>query len=185
MKEGRSMSSALNKLTFPKVKKIVLTRFSLYSSQPAISVDIPNGVFCLAGANGLGKSTFLSTVNYAITGIVSDPRKFESVDEYYRYGLRFTADYFSGRINETDRDAAEVALDLQVGNRLYQITRGMFELEELRDLKIYDTSHREPDLISDGSDMSSKERHQEYAKSVASAVGSAHSSSSSSYSILS
>ena len=74
-------------------------------------------------------------------------------------------------INETDRDAAEVALNLQVGNRLYQITRGMFELEELRDLKIYDTSHREPDLISDGSDMSSKERHQEYAKSVASAVG--------------
>lgn len=165
------MSSALNKLTFPKVKKIVLTRFSLYSSQPVVSVDVPNGVFCLAGANGLGKSTFLSTVNYAITGIVSDPRKFESVDEYYRYGLRFTADYFSGRINETDRDAAEVALDLQVGNCFYQITRGMFELEELRDLKIYDTSQREPILISDGSDMSPKERNQEYAKSVASAVG--------------
>lgn len=165
------MSNAYSKLKFPKVTKAVLTKFSLYSTKPVITLAIPDGVFCLAGANGLGKSTFLSAINYGLTGIVSDPRKFESVDEYYRYGLRFTADFFTGRINETDRDAAEITLDIHVGHHFYQITRGMFELEELRGLKKYDTSTEPHTLVSDDSEMSPKERQEEYAKSIASDVG--------------
>jgi energy-coupling factor transporter ATP-binding protein EcfA2 len=172
MKEERSMSTPSIKLTFPKVEKIVLSSFSLYSLQPVITVDFPDGVFCLAGANGLGKSTFLSAINYAITGIVSDPqRKFESVDEYYRYSLKFSADYFSGRINETDRDAAEVDAEIRVGKHLYHVTRGMFEPSELRGLTVYDTSSDSSGVVIDGSDMTPTERHEEYAKQIASDVG--------------
>lgn len=166
------MSASLLKLTFPKVQQITLRSFSLYSSQPVITVDFPDGVFCLVGANGLGKSTFLSAINYAITGIVSDPqRKFESVDEYYRYSLRFSADYFTGRITEQDREASEVDVELLVGKHFYHFTRGMFEPSELRSLTVYDTSVPSRNILIDGTDLTPSERHTEYAKQLASDVG--------------
>ena len=166
------MTASLIKLTFPKVHQITLRSFSLYSSQPVITVDFPDGVFCLAGANGLGKSTFLSAINYAITGIVSDPqRKFESVDEYYRYSLKFSADYFTGRIDESDREAAEVDVEIFVGTNFYHFTRGMFEPSELRSLTVYDTSLPSRNVLIDGADMTPTERHEEYAKQIASDVG--------------
>src|SRR3982750_1975314 len=112
-----TMAEATNKLNFPKVSKVILQNFSLYSLQPVITVDIPDGVFCLAGANGLGKSSFLSAVNFGITGRVSDPeRKFESVEEYYRYSLNFSEDYFNGRITDEDREEAQITIHLLVGN---------------------------------------------------------------------
>jgi len=60
-----------NKVNFPRIRHIALTGFSLYSLQPDIQIDVTDGVFCLAGANGLGKSTFLSAVNFGLTGIVA------------------------------------------------------------------------------------------------------------------
>ncbi|HEX3998753.1 MAG TPA: hypothetical protein VHX65_09410, partial [Pirellulales bacterium] len=44
------------KFRFPRIRKAVLSNFSLYSLKPRIEVEFPDGVFCLAGANGLGKS---------------------------------------------------------------------------------------------------------------------------------
>ena len=58
---------------FPKIENIKLENFSLYTKEPNASVNIPNGVLCIAGANGIGKSTFLASVNYGLTGGVPDP----------------------------------------------------------------------------------------------------------------
>ena len=54
-------------LNLPKLLNVSLNDFSLYSLTPNIELTIGDGVFCLAGANGLGKSTFLNAVNYALT----------------------------------------------------------------------------------------------------------------------
>ncbi len=46
------------------------------------------------GANGIGKSTLLSAINFCFTGIVSDPgRDFKSMEEYYEYSLGYSAGY--------------------------------------------------------------------------------------------
>jgi ABC-type multidrug transport system ATPase subunit len=86
------------KVIFPKVRKVRLERFSLFSLAPNIELDVRDGVFCLAGANGLGKSTFLAAVNYGITGIVADPdREFKSVEDYYKYSIGYSDKFFQER----------------------------------------------------------------------------------------
>jgi DNA repair exonuclease SbcCD ATPase subunit len=107
-----------------------------------VTAELSDGVFCLAGANGLGKSTFLAAINFGFTGIVSDPdRKFESAEEYYRYSVDFSGDYFSGRVSEGDRETAEIVLEFAVGQREYKLRRGMFDSNSLRELQIYDSSN--------------------------------------------
>jgi hypothetical protein len=94
-------SSSVRQLRMPRLLRARLDHFSLYSAKNTIEVMFAKGAFCLAGANGLGKSTFLAAVNFGLTGIVADPnRKFESVAEYYSYSLGFAEEFFDGRVNE-------------------------------------------------------------------------------------
>jgi DNA repair exonuclease SbcCD ATPase subunit len=161
-----SVNGLLN-LQFPKLNKIILKNFSIYSSQPEITIEFPSGVVCLAGANGIGKSTFLNIINYAITGLVDSDRKFNSVEEYYRNNKNFPSEYFSGRVNELDREASEVYIELKISDKIYKLTRGFFEPEELRSFCLY----RNQDLVLDCSNMTPGERHKEYIKSIVKDVG--------------
>ena len=135
---GKSLSAKSRpRLNLPRIRSFVLTNFSLYSAHPTVDVKFDKGVFCLAGANGLGKSTFLAAVNFALTGRVSEPsRTFLSVNEYYRHTEEFSAGFFEGRIDENDLEYAEAKLEMTVGSHTYRITRGMFEADELRHLEI-------------------------------------------------
>jgi ABC-type cobalamin/Fe3+-siderophores transport system ATPase subunit len=159
------------KLNLPTLRRITLRRFSLFSSAPAVDETLNPGVFCLAGANGLGKSTFLAAVNFAITGLVPDPGlKFRSVEEYYRHGLDFAREYFRGRINEEDREAAEVSVELTAGAHAYELTRAVFETDELRALTIRDATSPSH-VVLDGSELSEGERHQRYAEHLTKDIG--------------
>ena len=63
---------------FIQLKQVIIRNFSLYKKDGQIyEIDEPvnDGVFCLAGANGLGKTTFLNAINYGLTGIVLAPGK--------------------------------------------------------------------------------------------------------------
>src|SRR5205085_2482197 len=93
------------KLRLPQIEKVCLKRFSLYSGNPNAEFTCGEGVLCLVGANGIGKSTLLSAVNFCLTGIVAEPnRTFVSMEEYYRHSRDFSSRYFRGRIAETDED---------------------------------------------------------------------------------
>lgn len=158
------------KLCLPRIRKANLTDFSLYALQPEVAVEFPEGVFCLAGANGLGKSTFLLAVNYAVTGIVPEPgRPFRSVEEYYRHCQEFTSDFFSGRIDERDRETASVELQLDVGAYRYTLTRDMFNPTELRELSIVEIESGEPYV--DTSQMSDGDKHSYYREEITKDVG--------------
>lgn len=131
------MSDSTGRLRFPRLHAVTLRQFSLYCAQPEISVEVNDGVFCLAGANGIGKTTFLSAVNFGFTGRVAEPeRKFESVGEYYNERVSYSEHFFDGRIAEADRELAEVELEFSVGARVYRLVRGAFEPTGLRDLSI-------------------------------------------------
>ena len=102
-------------MIFPKIKKIVISNFSLYKLNSEITLNLNNGVFCLAGANGLGKSTFISILSYAISGIVVDPKiNFASINlipTYIKNNEKFALSYFKGRIDESKRDLATVYIE--------------------------------------------------------------------------
>ncbi|MFC3714323.1 AAA family ATPase [Sphingoaurantiacus capsulatus] len=159
---------AVTRFAFPRVRRVTLSNFTLYRLQPNISLDLQPGVHCLAGANGIGKSTFLSTVNYGLTGYVPDPaRKFLSADRYVGDAHRFTQHYFDGRIGEKDRDLASVTLEFDVNDQRFSITRGLFSNQNVTRLHV--TKGNE--VVFDGSDLASYQRADEYKRLLSAAVG--------------
>lgn len=158
------------RLTLPRIRSASVRNLSLYSSEPVVNVTFTDGVFCLAGANGLGKSTFLATINYALTGVVPDPeRKFDSIAEYYRNSLGFSRRFFTGKVSEIDRDAAEASLCMDVGGREYVVTRGLFEPDELRMLSIRDKASGEQ--LADSGSLSPEDRHTSFKEHIVRDVG--------------
>lgn len=166
-----------NRLKFPRLERVKLSRFSLYSLNPNPDIALPPGVFCLAGANGLGKTTFLTTLNYALTGIVVDPARdlSGSIEEYFRYSQTFSSDYFSGRIDEEDREAAAVELRFSLGLRSYRIVRGLFEPSGLRELTVTRRESVDAQATNsedvDGQTMTAGERLEMYEQLVVEDVG--------------
>lgn len=121
----------------PRIHRVQLHAFSLYSLDPNVSLKLDNGVTCLAGANGIGKSTYLSTINFALTGVVPDPaREFLSAGAYMQKARDYTNGFFEGRINETDRDAAAISIEFTIRQRQYFLKRSLFELGTISALRI-------------------------------------------------
>lgn len=156
-------ASSPPKLRLPQIESVSLRRFSLYTANPNVGFNCNNGVLCLVGANGIGKSTLLSAINFCLTGIVSDPnRPFESMDEYYRFSRDFSSRYFRGRIDGTDEKDAEICIVFHLGTCSYEVRRGMFEPDELRALTI--TTRADKAVVLETEGMSRGERHTRYAE---------------------
>ena len=155
-------------MQFPRLKRIELHSFSLYRNRPELSLDLDLPVFCLAGANGLGKSTFLNAVTYGLTGVVPNPEdRFDSIEEHYKHNLSYASDYFGGRIDESDREAAEISLRFTLGSHTYEISRGIFEPEALRSLSITNGSGN----IVNGDALGDGARHRAYADQLVADTG--------------
>lgn len=143
------------KFDFPLLTEVSINDFSLYKKADMIDLAFDKEVFCLAGANGLGKSTFLTIINYGLTGIVINPEKnFKSIVstvKFYNNNKGFPKQYFDGRVEEEDRERASVTLNFQVGGASYSITRSFFESEELLD---YERLVNGEDTVQKGLDES-------------------------------
>lgn len=149
------MSTSLSpRFGLPRIQRVQLHAFSLYSLDPNVSLSLDNGVTCLAGANGIGKSTYLSTINFALTGAVPEPsREYKSAAAYLQKARDYTSTYFDGRISETDRDTAAISIEFAVRNRHYSLKRSLIEIDTISDLRIlqdgvvvYDSKDSTPEL---------------------------------------
>lgn len=129
------------KFSFIKIKKVFISNFSLYSKRNKVETiheEINNGVYCLAGANGLGKTTYLNIINYCLTGLVLEPgKKVYSPNEIEDSNKSFTQEYFKGRINEKDKANAKVEISFELNNKYYKIARGFESREKLKLLEIF------------------------------------------------
>ncbi len=155
------------KLQLPTLERAILRDFTLYRRSNEIEVIFDRNVFCLAGANGLGKSTFVAAINFALTGRVADPeRTFESTAEYYNFTEDFSRRFFDGRISGRDRATAEVEVVFTVAGHRFRIVRGVFEPSSLREFELGDRNIA--DLVSAG-EGDSLDAH--YRTELARAVG--------------
>lgn len=128
-------------VAFPRIGRVSFRHFDLYSNEPNPDVTIDKKVFCLIGANGLGKSTFLNTLNYTITGAIPDPtRKFQSAQDYLKNAGRRdrTEDYFNGRIREASRALAQATVELVWDHKTVSVTRDLFGTVNVAALEIRD-----------------------------------------------
>ena len=163
------------KYSFIKLQKIILRNFSLYKKKGKIcevNEDINEGVYCLAGANGLGKTTFLNSVNYGLTGIVLEPDKeVYSPGEIVKSNHDYTKRYFKGRIAKKDESGAEIEILLKVNEKYFRIIRGFFERDELRLLEIFSTNGKKKISHFKSKKESPKELNNHYQKLLASEIG--------------
>ena len=144
----------------------------MFSQEPSASLQVQRGVTCLAGANGIGKSTFLATLDYALTGRVPLPtRQYSSSDEYYRESAAFPRRYFEGRINEEDRKTAAISADFEIENRVFYLTRGLFDPDGLRAFRIAKREGNDAVVEFDGAEFTDSARQETYAASLTKAVG--------------
>lgn len=122
-------------MKLPKINRIVIENFSLYKQQHRIEMDVNDGVMCLVGANGLGKSTFISIVSYAMTGVVVQPnidfKSLNSISEFAKKAYGFADIFFEGRVDERDRMQAQVTVEFALGDYNYIITREFFSSADL------------------------------------------------------
>jgi len=86
------------------------------------------------------------------------------MEEYYKFTRSFSSNYFRGRISENDEDEAEITVRFTLGPYRYELKRGMFEPDELRDLSIANTSNGEAVPLK--GDATRSERHREYADNL-------------------
>jgi hypothetical protein len=165
----------MGKYNFPKMKSITIHNFSLYRKAGKV-VDIYEtvdpGIFCLAGANGLGKSTFLNIINYGLTGLVLEPNKrFFSPGEMTAKNAEFTDAYFDGRIKARDIKSAEIELLFTVGNKYYRISRGFKEVDSLKNLEIYEIVNGKKKYMSLKENMPPEELNKIYKDKLARDTG--------------
>lgn len=163
------------KYNFIKFQKIILRNFSLYKKNGKvyeINEDINEGVYCLAGANGLGKTTFLNAINYGLTGIVLEPqREAFSPNEIVLSNKKYTERYFKGRLNAKDEDKAEIEIILKVNNKYFRLIRGFFEREELRLLEIFASNGNKKELLFKSKNESPKQLNDHYQKTLSEEIG--------------
>lgn len=149
----------------PRPEGFIMRRFSLFDQTTSPDLHFNEGVFCLAGANGLGKSTFLAALAYAITGIVAEPgRTFRDAEDYGKKTVAYHRSYFRGRIDPEDAEAAEVDLTMVVDAYRYRLVRGLFDTGELRELEVL---HRDTgECLEDGRGLDAVGLHDRYTELV-------------------
>ncbi|WP_322937856.1 AAA family ATPase [Nocardioides bizhenqiangii] len=157
-------------VTLPVPTRMTLRNFSLYSRARTIEVAFEKSVFCLAGANGLGKSTFLSALNFAVTGTVAKPgTNFLGASKFYEDISGYSTKYFDGRISPNDHEIAEVEIELAVGTQRFHLTRGMFSPTGLRAFSI--TRENGETIDFSGAEVTDAERHGRYVNEIIEATG--------------
>ena len=159
----------MSKYNFPKIENIIIRNFSLFSKNGEvyeINENIDEGVYCLAGANGLGKTTFLNALNYGLTGIVLAPDKeVLSPQEIVQANKRFTSRYFDGRI--VDKENAEIEISLKINNKYYKLIRGFFEIDSLRYLEIFKMDNKKKIPFVSTENLTPKELKNKYETEIA------------------
>jgi DNA repair exonuclease SbcCD ATPase subunit len=167
--------SASGKYNFVQLKRVIIRNFSLYKKNGQINEineSINKGVFCLAGANGLGKTTFLNAINYGLTGIVLAPNR-ESLEpsEIQKANKKYTKRYFVGKIKESEKEEAEIEILFYVNGKYFKLRRNFFEYESLCSLEIFTKRNNKLKPLLDTSDKSPTQLNEIYQKELAHTIG--------------
>ena len=116
-------------LLLPRPQKLRVRGVQLYDSGGSVAFDISSDFSCVVGANGLGKSTFLNLLLYAITGTVLKPgHKLVPISgkssSFWGQGREFAKTYFEGRVARNDIDRAYVEVSYLLGGSNVSVRRG-------------------------------------------------------------
>lgn len=118
-----------NRLHLPRPQSLSVEGVQLYANGGKVEFDVSADFSCVVGANGLGKSTLINLLLYAITGVVLKPgHKLIPISgkssSFWGQGKDFAKTYFEGRVARSAIDKAQVELSYLLGDCPVVVRRG-------------------------------------------------------------
>lgn len=124
----------IQNLRLPSLKKISIRNYSLYPGALDFSYEFINGINLIIGGNGVGKTTFLNIIKYAMVGLYKkyldvSRRDFGGVEHRRESRISLSNKYFSNRMDKSVdyNESAEVTLVFSIGTRTFTVTRSLYE----------------------------------------------------------
>src|SRR5690242_20308324 len=120
----------MSAITLPRICSARLNGFAPLLSKPAeIKIPAKAGSFLILGGNGLGKTTILQSIVFAIAGIADRDQQDTREDSRFKWDIS----YFKDRVKEPRK--AEVTVEFYLGKTRIEACRGL-DNERIRTVRV-------------------------------------------------
>lgn len=120
-----------NNIYLPTLKHIKIFNYSLYNQD--IDYEFIDGVNLIIGGNGVGKTTFINIIKYALIGLYKKDlivKNYNNEKRYIRESYTNSNYYFRNRTNNLNSDKnGYVELSFKIGECLITVKRGLYNTE--------------------------------------------------------
>lgn len=120
----------MDRKILPNLISINIRNFSLYPGNLDLDFHFIEGVNLIIGGNGVGKTTFLNLIKYALIGLYKrgvdvKRREFRGVEYRYDKRVNLPYSYFYNRMDSTANynDSAQVTITFKLGTKQFEVTR--------------------------------------------------------------
>lgn len=118
-----------HKVYLPKLKRIRIINYSLYSED--IDYDFIEGLNLIVGGNGVGKTTFVNILKYALIGLYKkqlDVKNYKGEKRLTRESYKNSDSFFKNRTKKLDSDKQGfVELHFVINKVLFIVKRSLYE----------------------------------------------------------
>lgn len=118
-----------NTIYLPKLRHLEIVNYSLYNQD--IKFNFIDGVNLIIGGNGVGKTTFINIIKYALIGLYKKDlivRNYQGEKRLSRGMYKNGNTYFRNRTKNTDDDVKSyVKLEFDINNITFIVTRSLYD----------------------------------------------------------
>lgn len=123
----------MNQLWLPEIKKIKISNYSLYNKD--IEYQFIKGVNLIIGGNGVGKTTFINILKYALIGLYKKDVVVKNYDGELRISRGSYTNpniYFRNRCQKLESDInAEVVICFSINQVEFTVKRSLYDIKML------------------------------------------------------